>query len=477
MKKILLIMVTIILMISVAACSRADNGNTVQTPNNDRTEKVPDGKKTELTESPEPDRKNTEGTKSSGEKKTIVFSTLYHYELFKEAKKQYEAKHPNITIELKYIESGDGAEGQAASEKFIKTTNTAILSGKGPDLIEMDQLPVENYVKKHMLANMSEIIEKDPSFKKEQYFNNILDNVKSNGGVYGMPLYFFVYGLIGDQTLIEKSEVKFDDKTWNWSQYTDAIRQLMKFGEKSGQYGVFSSPDALLNEMVKDQYPTFVDEVNGKVSFDSDTFTKLLQQVKSLSDEHIITEEQVHPLFRTVSIVSPTDYIRELKQSEYNLKGYEFKSKLYAKPNANGQQTGGYFRPYATIGINEKSSVKEEAWDFLKFMLSDEMSAPRTGFPLNKSLYEKQKQQLLKEGTVKSDQEMGAMKGKIFEVTAKDIQGLDQFVFGAIHPVAFKPSKVEEIISEESKAYFSGQKSAEVVAKLIQNRVKTFLNE
>ncbi|MDQ0088948.1 multiple sugar transport system substrate-binding protein [Paenibacillus anaericanus] len=462
-------MLTIILMITVSACNPTDNGNIAKTPNEDKTIKVSEEKKA--------DREKTEGTKSNGEKKTIVFSTYFPDDFFKNAKKEYEAKHPNITIELTYIESGDGAEGEAAYEKFIKTTNTAMLSGKGPDLIEMDQLPVENYVKKHLLANMSEIIEKDPTFKKEQYFNNILDHVKIDGGIYGMPLKFFMYGLMGDETLIENSGVKFDDKTWNWSQYTDVMRQLMKFGEKNGKYGVFSSPDTLLNEMVKDQYWAFVDEVNGKVNFDSDTFITLLQQVKSLSDEHIITQEQVHPLFRTVSINSPTDYIITLKESEFYPKGYVFISKLYAKPNANDQQAGGYFRPYTTIGINEKSSVKEEAWDFLKFMLSDEVQAPGTGFPLNKSLYEQQKQQILEEGKVTASQEMGAMSGKVFEVTAKDIQGLDQFVSGAIHPVAFKSSKVEEIISEESKAYFSGQKSAEVVAKLIQNRVTTVLNE
>ncbi|WP_258207085.1 ABC transporter substrate-binding protein [Paenibacillus radicibacter] len=458
-------MVTIILMISVSACSRADNGNTAQTSNEDKTIKTLDDKK-------------TKETISNGGKKTIVFSTYFPDDFFKNAKKKYEAKYPNITIELKYIESDD-AHGPENSEKFIKSTNTAMLSGKGPDLIEMDLLPIDKYVEKHLLVNMSEIIEKDSTFKKEQYFNNIMDNVKINGGIYGMPLNFFVYGLIGDETLIEKSGVKFDDKTWNWSQYIDVIRQLMKFGEKNGKYGVFSSPDALLNEMVKDQYPTFVDGVNGKVNFDSDTFTNLLKQVKSLSDEHIITEKQVHPLFRTVSIVSPTDYIISLKESEFFPKGFVFKSKLYDKPNANGQQAGGYFRTYKTIGINEKSSVKEEAWDFLKFMLSEEVQAQAgsAGFPLNKTVYEKQTQQLLKEGKVKASEEMGTMSGKLFEVTAKDIQGLDQFLSGAIHSVAFKPSKVEAIITEETKAYFSGQKSAEVVAKLIQNRVKTVLNE
>jgi multiple sugar transport system substrate-binding protein len=54
---------------------------------------------------------------------------------------------------------------------------------------------------------------------------------------------------------------------------------------------------------------------------------------------------------------------------------------------------------------------------------------------------------------------------------------LDSYLSEAIHPVEYKPSKVEDILSEESVAFFNGQKSAEAVAKLIQNRVTIFLNE
>ena len=42
---------------------------------------------------------------------------------------------------------------------------------------------------------------------------------------------------------------------------------------------------------------------------------------------------------------------------------------------------------------------------------------------------------------------------------------------------ASEGTKVESIIAEESKSYFSGQKSAKDVAVLIQNRVTTYINE
>ncbi|EGL19015.1 MULTISPECIES: extracellular solute-binding protein [unclassified Paenibacillus] len=466
MRKVSFILIAIVLMVSASACSsRTGNGEATGTQNGDKAAQSPEGAK-------------TEGKKSDGGPKTIVFSTFFPDDFFKEAKKKYEAKHPNITIELKYVETDD-AHGEENSEKFIKTTNTALLSGKGPDLIEMDLLPIGNYVNKKLLANMSEMMDKDPTFKKDQYFTNILDNVKLNGGIYGMPLNFFTYGFIGNETAIEKSGLKIDDKNWDWSQFTDVAKELMKNGNQKTKSALYSTPEYLLNERVKEQYAAFVDPVNKKANFETAAFTGLMKQVKSLFDDQIATEKPVQALFNNVSIVSPEYYIRDLKQSEYLSKGYEFTSKLYAKPHAEGLKAGGYFRTYKTIGINEKSTVKEEAWDFLKFMLSDEVQQgpDHAGFPMNKSVYEKRVKELLKVGKVKSDQEMGALKDKVFDITAKDIQDLDRFLSEAIYPVEFKPSKIEEIISEEAKSYFKGQKSAEAAAKLIQNRVTTFLNE
>ncbi|WP_227013825.1 hypothetical protein [Paenibacillus psychroresistens] len=82
----------------------------------------------------------------------------------------------------------------------------------------------------------------------------------------------------------------------------------------------------------------------------------------------------------------------------------------------------------------------------------------------------------MQQGTVKADEE-GPEHGKEYKVHAADVQRLETYLNDAIHPVEFKPSKVEDIILEEAKSYFIGQKSAEAVAKLIQNRVTLFLNE
>ncbi|WP_028609342.1 ABC transporter substrate-binding protein [Paenibacillus harenae] len=469
MRKAFILLFTFLYMITAAACSTGagnGNGNAAQSPQGDQTTKPPG-------------QGETVGAPSTTEKKTVVFSTFFPDDFFKEAKQKYEALHPNITIELQSIESDD-ANLEAALEKFVKTTNTALLSGKGPDLIEMDQLPSGDYVAKQLLVNMSELIENDPSFKKEQYFTNVLDGITENGGIYGMPMSFFLFGLFGNKDLLEKSGVNVDDKTWTWSQFADTARELAMHTEEANQAVLGGSmPEYTLTQFVNDQYANFVDEKNGKAKFETAAFADLLAQVKSLYDDKVVSGDIRSIIFRLAQVNSPADYIREIRQSEFMPNNRDFKSKLYVKPHSDGLKPGSFFRTYKTIGLNAKSTVKAEAWDFVKFMISEEMQSgsKSTGFPIHKASYEKSAQELLKIGKVESDQPIGPMKGQMFEITQRDIDDLDWFLNHAIYPVQFKPSKIDEILTEETKAYFSGQKSAEAVAEIIQNRVTTVLNE
>ncbi|OXM15742.1 ABC transporter substrate-binding protein [Paenibacillus herberti] len=448
MKKMLLILLSCMLMISVSACASNDGNGGTRGEN------------------------KTEEVQTKGGNKTVIVSMLFVNDFFKEAKQKYEAKYPNVKIELKYLQTADkwGAEDL---EKYIKTTNTELLAGKGADVIFMDPLPLGKYVNNKVLANMSVMMEQDPTFQKDEYFDNILDNVKVGDGIYSIPLGFGLSTLLGDEEAIGKAGVSFDDKTWTWSQLTEAAKQLVKQGDYKYAFANFP-PESMLAEMVTDNYAEFVDVSNRKAKFESESFTRLLQQVKAMYDEKIVTEKpggSGKAYFSPVFVNSPKEYF-SLTKVDYA------KGKVYQKPSISGQHPGGYFYTNSTLGINDKSSVKAEAWDFVKFLLSEEMQdipSDRGGFPINKGTYEKQLKQLVGEGKV--EVQYGPGKGKIVEIKDADVQALKQFVTGASNLLANNDPVIKEMISKESEAYFSGQKSTEEVGKLIQNRVTTYLNE
>ncbi|MCJ8013697.1 hypothetical protein MUG84_18385 [Paenibacillus sp. KQZ6P-2] len=221
-----------------------------------------------------------------------------------------------------------------------------------------------------------------------------------------------------------------------------------------------------------DNYSLFVDTAGHKANFDSASFTGLMNQVKSMYDDHIVTMDfRNKAYFRTIHINSPWDYLVSSKEYGENMK-------FYMKPHAQDTTAGGYFRPYKSISMNSNSKVKAEAWDFIKFMMSGEIETPPTkaGFPINKKAFAKKIQQLKDEGTVKAYEE-GPLHGMAIKVDQAKLDQLESLVEGAIHQVEYKSAKVQEMIVKESKAFFAGQKSADDVARLIQNKVTTYLNE
>jgi len=61
-------------------------------------------------------------------------------------------------------------------------------------------------------------------------------------------------------------------------------------------------------------------------------------------------------------------------------------------------------------------------------------------------------------------------------MTTEEIQEMENFLFALDQPIVYDENLMN-IIREEAAAYFEGQKSAEEVAKIIQSRVKIYVNE
>ncbi|MBM7563651.1 ABC transporter substrate-binding protein [Paenibacillus sacheonensis] len=439
----------------------ADDGSTKGGTNGGTTGEAPDG----------------------GGKKTIVFSTFWQDAKFEDAIKQYEAQHPNIDIKL---EEGTYKNEtlEADIDKYLTATNTAMLAGKGPDILAMDLLPTDNYVKHKLLADLGPFMEQDSDFHKGDYFTNILDNVRIGEGLYSMPLTFFLMGFAGDVDAIADSGAKFDDLTWSWSDFEKTAGELVAKGALKSALS-YESPEYLLGEMVSDNHDLFIDDAEHKARFDSASFTGLMKQVKALFDDGVVSKmgRGVNAYFQSIQINSPKDYLESMQGYSLGVKlankNLGEHVKLYAKPHAQDTAAGGYFKTYRSVAINANSKVQPEAWDFIAFLMSEEIQEPltATGFPINKAAYAKQIQAVKDMGTIKGFPE-GPLQGATFKVDEAMLDGLSGYVNGAVHSVGDnKSDKLWQMVVADSKAFFAGQKSAEDVAGLIQNKATTLLNE
>lgn len=402
-----------------------------------------------------------------------------------EAVQKFEAANPDIHIELKPLVQSQSISNIEV-DKFNNQMRTELLSGKGADLYQADGDTVALYASKKLLANLSELMSADTSFDKSLYFTNILEGSKINGSLYGMPLTFsFPSLLLGDEDAIQAAGIAIDDQTWTWEQFGDYASKLMKANKGSPRYGLNSAQaEHMLMMRLHENYQNFVDVGNRKANFQSDAFKSMMEQIKNMYADKILTSERTNrsdSFFLPVVVARPQDYFNEM--SWYK------KGKLYLKPRPTMQKESVPFNVYSMMVINGKSEVKEEAWKFIQFLMSEEMqSSPNFyGFPINKAAYRKQVDELrksVKNGSLPVEQNymMTDLDGNelkmpsTVKVTDQDFDNMEKLVSGA-NTLSISDSKVEEIAYEEAKAYFSGQKSADEVAKLIQNRVTTYLNE
>ena len=96
----------------------------------------------------------------------------------------FQKKYPDIYLTLETGMSGD--DGVTRTDA-LKTLNTEIMAGKGPDILILDGISSETYVEQGMLEDLSGIL------KAAGLLSNIEEAYKSeDGSIYEMPVKFGV---------------------------------------------------------------------------------------------------------------------------------------------------------------------------------------------------------------------------------------------------------------------------------------------
>lgn len=413
------------------------------------------------------------GAGAVGSPKKVVIDVLSTDAFLETAARKFEEQHPDIDIEINEFlatpkSDGNGmvaARSQADVEKFIQTVTTKAISGKASDLFVMENLPEDKFVDKKILVNFYDLMAKDSAFDKSSYYQNVFQAFQVGDGLYSMPLTFALDLIQGNSEMMNKANVAIDDKTWTWSQFQDIAKKLR--AEAGPEYVAFVNlfSGQLLYDYIESNYTRLVDR--GKANFDSDLFRGMMRQIKAMYDEGILKEEFTYDYSKALfAMTSLSDMEQAVQNGPY-----------YMKPTVDGTGQGGSYKSYLKLGMNNKSNVQKEAWEFIKFLLSDDIqSSPGfKGIPIRKSVVENKLREL-GEKAANGSLDLPT-KVKLDDAAVKERIGSIRTLLEGAGKKSSSDFKVQSIAMEEFKSYMSGQKSAEEVSKLIQNRVTTYLNE
>jgi len=418
-------------------------------------------------------------------KKIVVIGTAGSTRFLEEAEKKFEVKHPDIDIQIKKYgpeekknDGGGMATGQVMTrdeyEQFISRLNTEVLSGKGPDIMDTSGLSLGVYANKGAVIDLHEMMKKDNEFKTSDYFDGLWKATEINGGLYALPTRYFVNTMMVNTKRLEQANVRLDDAKWTWNDFFDIADKIKKSSsDEVYALGTNGPKGELLYSIVEADYERYVQHDKKKANFDSDEFRQMMQHVKGLYDKGFITNYD-----GGIDSMDKLMFVQNTYITPDMLAAFSYTPgwKSVLPPTAAGTSSGLPFQSMGSYSINAKSGVKDEAWQFLKFMVSPEMqqSPELGGIPMLKELvntnFEEIKKQVA-DGTSKMAIQINDPKD-----FARHVDEMKSMLDNTGKPSAMDP-KISTIISDEFKTFMDGSKSADEVSKLIQSRVTTYLNE
>ena len=254
----------------------------------------------------------------------------------------------------------------------------------------------------------------------------------------------------------------------------------------------------------------WIDFKNATCRFDSPEFLRHLKycgEGEPVTDDYYAADEKTEEEFRLENNMFMQQYINDkaILSSETLFSYHAYldmtKGKFGGEPitilgdvNTGKSSITAFNNIFA---ITKNSENKEEAWEFVKFMFSDEYYKKFSlgnGFPVTKSgrellvEYSKAPQSYVTGYTgyifhkgINSDGSADIV--KIGEITDEMIAVVDELIDEAV-PYSYdfegyseQTGMISDIYHEETERFFNGEITAEQCAELLQNRISLYLSE
>jgi len=376
--------------------------------------------------------------------------------------------------------------------------NADIAAGKIPDLIFGNNIPLRNYMSKGMIADLYEYIDNDTDLSRSDFIESALLSGESGGILYQLPLQF------GIQTLYGKKSNIGDINGWTYAEFKEKWDAVPEGAMMSDEVGL----GTLLYYFLLNDIYQFIDYEKGTCNFDNPEFIEAMRIISSFSESA--------PIFE----VKNEDYT-EYYNGLYN----EYKNNTLYLGNRNLQSVQGVFtqlrrfdyEPLSfpgfptvsgkngarlntfNISIIEQAKVKDGAWEFIKYMLKDEIQANyllNQNFAVTKSAVRQQFDYLYNEFTDYADLYYVDEKTGIWNVAASPLTPEDRLSGGyaefiipedlfdtmmemleSIDSNCITEDTIGEIVALEMEEFWGGRGTIEETAKIIQNRASLYMSE
>lgn len=364
----------------------------------------------------------------------------------------------------------------------IAQFNADLTSGNCPDLIGMNSLNYTQYASKGIFEDLYPYMEKS-GLKKEDYLENVLSAYEMDGKLYSIISGFYV------STTMAKQSIVGDIQGWTLS-------EMLDFVEKNDPDNIFDrgARESIFYFCIYNNIDEFINWETGKCSFDGEDFIRVLEfaaRYPSYEEMNFNEErEGIYAQLQANRILLMQSSISSVQQ--YQMFKGMFGEKMAFVGYPDSERKGNMIQSTgAWIGMSAKSKHKDGAWEFISGLLSKEYQESTIddwGFPILKSALEKKFEEDMtpeyyedengeKVESCKTSWGYDDFDMEIFAATQEEIDEVRALIESAEKISENVNEQLTNIITEESAAFFKGQKSAADTASVIQNRIQIYVNE
>ncbi|MCM1500098.1 MAG: ABC transporter substrate-binding protein [Clostridium sp.] len=393
----------------------------------------------------------------------ITVSCFIEPDFLEIAAKQFMDKYPDVTVTVNdYAEHLD----EPSTQDYQTAFNTKLMSGDAEDIIFNFCLPVVKYSEMGAFEDLSTYIGQTPEMNDENYYMNVLKAAQNeDGNIYMIPSQAAIETVgFSSELLKEHGEIENTLKGKEnicFSEMMDLAEQLAE--GKSPSENVFLAnmdPAEAVEYWIKDSLSDFMDQEKKEVRLDTPEYIDLLNSVKKIGDEGWFDYQDVN-----------------FYNTEYDFAAYKDTLDVQAAAFAVDPQSGqSYTMPLAdkqgklaimthnSIALNHSSEHKELAWEFIKYLLSDEIqSLPSVyGLSVNRQGFEKSVERHYDEG----------VSGSLEDYRNLLVSWMEQ-----VNACDTRDDSIVALMRSEHEKFFDGQQSAEETAKTLQKQIEQYFHE
>lgn len=395
----------------------------------------------------------------------VVIYSLQNSRTIEQLKAEFQNKHPEIKLT---VNVGMGQESSATKSDVIRALNTELLAGKGPDLILLDNLPIDSYVEKGVLLDLNGTI------NLGELNESITNTYNHENKIYAIPLTYQLPIMWGDNDII--NSVK-------------NLKDLADWGTNNKDKKLFNNvtPSELVEEFFTTSAPTFVKDKK----IDKQELVNFLENIRTIEslDTSPENNEPMHndgyvPRFRQKNDLIDFAYndfslCMSTIRSYSDLSGYV--DAIKRRGNSSfALEADGVYTPTNIIGINANSKYQDISKEIIKLALSETVQGIDLydGFPINTKSFE---------AGLEGKNSATAIDG--YTTNEKGDRELHYIwpeaeYFKTLGNLAttFKTQSITDdvllqIILEETTGYFNNEKTAELAADSIAQRAEAYFAE